>query len=156
MAEAIFRDIVEKSDYSSQFKIDSAGTAGYHIGKIPDRRTLEVLATNEIETNHLAQKMDEADLDTFDHLVVMDEANFEHVHHMFHTLKHKPPPPEKVFLIRDYDPEVRGVQEVPDPYYGGKKEFKEVYNVLWRSCEALFNHLVDHHGLKPESEDEAS
>lgn len=154
MAEAIFRDIVTHSDYSSQFEIDSAGTAGYHIGKIPDRRTLEVLAANEIETNHLAQKLGEEDLDIYDHLVVMDEANFEHVHNMYHTLKHMPPPPEKVFLIRDYDPEVRGVQEVPDPYYGGKKEFKEVYDVLRRSCEALFNHLIDFHMLVPEKEDE--
>ena len=108
---------------------------------------------NGIETNHLAQKMDTKDMSSFDHLVVMDEANFEFVHNLYHTTFHRPPPAEKVFLIRDYDPEVRGVQEVPDPYYGSSKEFKEVYEILYRSCEKLVEHLADFHGLKPDDED---
>lgn len=153
MAEAIFKSIVVKKGFGSQFHIDSAGTAGYHIGKQPDRRTIEVLEKNSIASNHLAQKMGIEDFENFDHLVVMDEANFEFVHNLYHKELHKPPPPNKVFLIRDHDPKVRGIQEVPDPYYGSKKEFKEVFDILHRSCEGLFDYLVDLHGLEADEEE---
>ena len=102
MAEEVFKEVVKDKGYSSKFHVDSAGTAGYHIGKQPDRRTLEVLANNGLKSKHLGQKMGVEDLDNFDHIVVMDEANFEHVHNLFHKEKHRPPSAEKVFLIRDF------------------------------------------------------
>lgn len=154
MAEEVFKKVVKDKGYSSKFHVDSAGTAGYHIGKQPDRRTLEVLADNGLKSKHLGQKMGVEDLDNFDHIVVMDEANFEHVHNLFHKEKHRPPSAEKVFLIRDFDPLVRGVQEVPDPYYESAGAFQEVYDILFRSSGPLVEHLVELHGLEPDPEDD--
>ena len=154
MAEAIFKNLVIERSYSQSIHTDSAGTAGYHINKEPDRRTLEVLNKHAISTAHRGRKISLADLDAFDHIVVMDEANFEDVHGLFHENKHRPPSADKLFLIRDYDPEVRGVQEVPDPYYESTAAFEEVYTILKRSCEGLLNHLIELHQLEPDKEEE--
>lgn len=148
LGESSFRQLVKNKGLSEFFEVDSAGTAGYHIGKKPDHRALEVLDDNDIKTNHLGRKLSIEDLDVFDHIAVMDEANFEYVHNMYHKAKGTPPPPEKLFLIRDFDPEVRGIQEVPDPYYEPKEVFEEVYQVLWRSNEALLIHLMGLHGIQ--------
>jgi protein-tyrosine phosphatase len=152
MAESVFREVVRKRGYSGSFTVDSAGTAGYHIGKNPDRRTLEVLEDHGLKTKHLGQKIDESLLQKADHIAVMDEANFEEVHNFLHKKFKRPPAPEKLFLIRDFDPEVRGVQEVPDPYYESKEAFEEVYIILERSSEALLDHLIDLHQLEPDPE----
>jgi protein-tyrosine phosphatase len=154
MAESIFKNVVRQKGFGADFKVDSAGTAGYHIGKQPDRRTLEVLMKNGLASDHIVQKLGVEDFEKFDHIVVMDEENFEFVHQLYHKSLHRPPAPEKVFLIRDHDPEVRGVQEVPDPYSGGKKEFEEVYNILNRSCEVLVDYLAELHDLSPSDEEE--
>ena len=153
LGESSFREVVRQKGLSDFFKVDSAGTAGYHIGKSPDRRSLEVLESQNLVTKHIGRKLSLADLDEFDHIAVMDEANFEHVHNMYHKAKRMPPPAEKLFLIRDFDPEVRGVQEVPDPYYESSEAFEEVYQILWRSNEALLLHLMDLHDIDiPEDE----
>ncbi|WP_304234642.1 low molecular weight protein-tyrosine-phosphatase [Jiulongibacter sediminis] len=152
MAESVFREVVRKRGYSGSFNIDSAGTAGYHIGKQPDRRTLEVLETHGLKTTHRGQKIDDELLSESDHIAVMDEANFEDVHNYLHKKLKRPPAPEKLFLIRDFDPEVRGVHEVPDPYYEPIEAFEGVYTLLERSSEALLDHLIDLHQLEPDPE----
>lgn len=154
LGEASFKEIVRRRGLEDSFEVDSAGTAGYHIGKSPDRRSLEVLEENNLVTNHVGRKLSLEDFDAFDHIAVMDEANFEYVHNMYHKAKKMPPPPEKLFLIRDFDPEVRGIQEVPDPYYESHEAFQEVYKILWRSNEALLEHLMDMHGIKEPSDEE--
>lgn len=154
LGEASFREIVRRRGLSDSFEVDSAGTAGYHIGKSPDRRSLEVLEENNLVTKHIGRKLSEDDFDAFDHITVMDEANFEFVHNMYHKAKRMPPPAEKLFLIRDFDPEVRGVQEVPDPYYESHEAFQEVYKILWRSNEALLEHLMELHNIEEPSDEE--
>ncbi|WP_341227501.1 low molecular weight protein-tyrosine-phosphatase [uncultured Arcticibacterium sp.] len=154
LGEASFREIVRRRGLSDFFEVDSAGTAGYHIGKTPDRRSLEVLEENNLVTSHVGRKLSEEDFDVFDHIAVMDEANFEYVHNMYHKAKNMPPPAEKLFLIRDFDPEVRGIQEVPDPYYESHKAFQEVYKILWRSNEALLEHLMEMHNIVEPSDEE--
>lgn len=156
LAEASFRKLVQEHRLAHHFEINSAGTAGYHVGKRPDRRALEVLEEKGIETGHLGKKLSAADLDYYDHIVVMDEQNFEDVHNLYHSTKKVPPAPDKVFLIRDYDPEVRGVQEVPDPYYENIEEFRKVYDIVDRSNAALLDMLVDKYNLEPMDEEDES
>jgi len=149
MAESVCRHILESQGLQDQFHVDSAGTAGYHIGKSPDPRTLKVLEKHGLSTTHQGQKLSLTMLDTFDHLIVMDTENFEFVHQLYHQHFHRPPAPEKVFLLRDHDPLTRGVQEVPDPYYENEKAFEEVYQIVFRSCEQMIQYLLEFHGIKP-------
>lgn len=143
IGEATFNAIVQKKGISDKLWADSAGLMGWHVGKKPDPRTIKSALNHGIELTHLGRKLTIEDLDNFDHIVVMDEQNFEDVHTLYYNTKKVPPPPEKLFLIRDYDPTVRGVHEVVDPYYEGDEVFEQVFQTLFRSNEALIDYLVE-------------
>lgn len=49
MAEGIFQSLAKKPQYQGRIKkIDSCGTAGYHVGDDPDDRTMAVLEEHGI------------------------------------------------------------------------------------------------------------
>ena len=97
--------------------------------KKADPRTIKNAEKHGIEITHLGRKLIKEDLDDFDHIAVMDEQNFEDLHKFYYETKGcVPPSAEKLFLIRDFDPTVRGVNEVVDPYYEGEKVFEEVFS----------------------------
>ena len=53
--------------------VDSAGTAAYHLGKLPDERSIEVARKHGIDiTNQRARKFIIKDFDTFDFIYAMD------------------------------------------------------------------------------------
>ena len=129
MAEAIYNDLLIKNGLENEYVADSAGTAHYHIGDAPDYRTLKILALNQITTNHKGRQFKPADFDKFDYIFVMDRSNLHDVLSLAKTEEHR----KKVMLMREFDPLKNGDQ-VPDPYYGGMNEFKEVFDMLQRSC----------------------
>jgi protein-tyrosine phosphatase len=149
IGEATFNQIAQNKGLSHEMMADSAGVMGWHVGKKPDPRTIKNAAKHGIELTHLGRKLSKEDLDNFDHIVVMDEQNFEDVHKFYYDTKKTPPSAEKLFLIRDYDPTVRGVNDVKDPYYEGEEVFEEVFQTLWRSNEAFINHLTEKYDLQP-------
>ncbi len=155
LGEASFNKIVKERGLGQSLWADSAGTAGYHIGKKADPRSIKTAENHGIELTHVVQKVSKEDLDNFDHIAVMDESNFEDIHKLYYDYKGVPPSVDKLFLIRDFDPEVRGVNEVPDPYYENASAFEEVYQMLDRSNQAFVDHLVDKYGLTAKSEEEA-
>ena len=56
-----------------RFSVESAGTAGYHIGRAPDSRSIEVAAQNGIDiSSQKARKFSPDDFDRFDKIFVMD------------------------------------------------------------------------------------
>lgn len=143
IAEGTFREIVKKRNLQDKFSCDSAGTAGYHIGQLPDQRTMKNAEKHGIKLTHHGRKLSVTDLDTFDHIVVMDEENFKDVNDFYYKTKHKTPPADKLFLLRDHDPNTRGIAEVPDPYYESEPFFEDVFQIVWRSNEALLDYLID-------------
>ena len=52
LAEAIFDAKVQESNLLSSFKSDSAGTSDYHIGELPDERTILVGKKHNLQINH--------------------------------------------------------------------------------------------------------
>nr|WP_299422856.1 low molecular weight protein-tyrosine-phosphatase [uncultured Emticicia sp.] len=143
IAEATFRELVKKRGLQDKISCDSAGTAGYHIGQLPDQRTMKNAEKHGLKLSHRGRKISVADLDDFEHIVVMDEANFKDVNNFYYKTKHKTPSADKLFLLRDHDPEIRGISEVPDPYYESEPFFEDVYQIVWRSNEALLDYLIE-------------
>lgn len=133
MAEAIFQYKIEGLGWSSQVKVDSAGTAAYHIGERPDHRTLQVLDSNNIFTSHRARQVSAYDDKEFDYIIAMDGNNLSDLRQKF--------PSAKILMMRDYDKEHQG-SAVPDPYYGGITDFEEVYEILDRSIETFINQEI--------------
>jgi protein-tyrosine phosphatase len=146
IAEATFKELLKQKGLSDIFEADSAGIQGWHIGKKADPRTIKNAEKHGIEIEHLGRKLSDADFDNYDHLVVMDEENFETVYTRYYEVKGVPPPAEKLFLIRDHDPLVKGVHDVIDPFYEGEIVFEEVFQTVWRSNEALIAYMLDKYG----------
>lgn len=154
LAEGSFNKHLIDRNLAAYFSADSAGTAGYHVGKFPDKRSIQVAANHGIDLDHIVRKISTEDLDEFDHIVVMDEQNFEDVHRLYYKTKGVPPAADKLFLIRDHDPDVRGVHDVHDPYFDGIEVFEEVYQILHRSNDKLIDFLLDKHNIVPEDPEE--
>ena len=147
IAEGTFRELVKKRGLQDEISCDSAGTAGYHIGQLPDQRTMKNAEKHGLKLTHRGRKLSVADLDDFEHIVVMDEANFKDVNDFYYKTIHKTPLADKLFLLRDHDPETRGIVEVPDPYYESEPFFEDVYQIVWRSNRALLDYLIEKHQI---------
>ena len=123
------------SDFANAWESDSCGTSNYHVDDLPDPRTIKNALKNGVQIKHRGRQIKPADLEEFDLIVAMDKANHDSILGLTSavTLAHK------VQLMRNYDPQ--GGKEVPDPYYGGEKEFQEVFDILNRSIDSLIESL---------------
>lgn len=136
LAEGVFMKLTEDQGVAHLFKVDSAGTASYHIGNLPDHRSIEVAAVNGIKLTSRARALTQSDFVNFDYMVVMDKNNW------YDVQKRKPENAQcKIVLMRDFDSQEQG-GEVPDPYYGNQKDFEIVYEILWRSCSRFLTQLM--------------
>ena len=60
--------------------IDSAGTAGYHIGSLPDSRSIEIADKYNINLrNQRARQISRIDFEKFDIIYAMDTNNYAHL-----------------------------------------------------------------------------
>ena len=58
-------------------KIDSAGTAGYHIGEIPDSRSIAIAKKYGIDlSTQRARQFTKTDFEKFDTIYAMDKNNY--------------------------------------------------------------------------------
>ncbi|KAF9376156.1 hypothetical protein BGX21_003576, partial [Mortierella sp. AD011] len=75
MAEAVFKHAIEKRGISTEFEVDSAGTASYHVGASPDSRSAETCRKNGVPMKHRARQVTNEDFTKFDYILCMDEEN---------------------------------------------------------------------------------
>ena len=133
LAEGILKS---KVDQTSVF-VDSAGTGGYHIGELPDTRSIQIAKQNHIDiSDQRCRKFQVNDFDDFDFIYVMDASNLSDVLSLAKTEIHR----KKVKLILTGNKEGY-VMEVPDPYYGGKRGFEKVFALLDEACERIAKSL---------------
>jgi len=138
VAEGVFRHLLEKKSLSNQILVDSAGTGNWHAGEAPDLRTQQNLLSHGIDISSLkARQLQLEDFTKYDLILVMDKSNLEDVVKLAKNDFQK----SKVHLLRNFDPEPES-REVPDPYYGGKQGFENVYQIVKRSCEKLIERIA--------------
>lgn len=133
LAEGILKSKVNLNEVT----IDSAGTAAYHVGNLPDPRSIAVAKKHGIDiTTQRARKFTVKDFDSFDFIYVMDQNNFDDLLKLARNKEDK----KKVLLILN---EVRPFQNnsVPDPYYGGDAGFENVYQMLNKACAEIASKL---------------
>jgi protein-tyrosine phosphatase len=143
LAEAVFRKVVTEEGLEARFRIDSAGTSGYHDGEPPDPRTSEVAARRGVEVIGTSRRVTGGDVEAFDYLIVMDEENRRAVARLVDDSPRNP----EVRLFREFDPRTDGSMDVPDPYFGGPRGFEDVHDLVERSARGLLDHLRERHRL---------
>lgn len=122
-----------KSKLNSNFIVESAGTAAYHVGNKPDPRSIAVARQNGLNiTNQRARKFTKQDFEDFDIIYAMDNSNYQNIIGLAENSQQK----EKVKLILNESFPDKNL-DVPDPYYGGEKGFENVYNMLDNTCEII-------------------
>ena len=125
LAEGIMRKLTNKQE----FLIDSAGTANYHLGAAPDHRSIAIAALHNIDiSRQQARQLTPADIDAFDHILVMDEENLSNALALCNSATQR----DKIALITTAS-EV-DAPHIPDPYYGGDDGFAHVYELLHDCC----------------------
>jgi len=127
------RAIAAREFPTLEIEIDSAGTADFHCGEPPDRRTVAAARRRGYDLAGLrARQIQPADFERFDFVLAMDRSNLA-------ELESRRPQraTSQVALFLEFAPDA-GVVEVPDPYYGGIEDFERVLDL----CEAAARGLL--------------
>ncbi|KAJ9177962.1 hypothetical protein P3X46_009885 [Hevea brasiliensis] len=144
-AEGVFTEIVKKRGLDSKFKIDSAGTIGYHEGNPADPRMRAASKRRGIQITSISRPIRPSDFRDFDIILAMDKQNREDIIEAFNRWKFKETLPddahEKVKLMCSYCKK-HDETEVPDPYYGGPQGFEKVLDLLEDACESLLDSIL--------------
>jgi len=113
--------------------IDSAGTGSWHVGQPPDNRSIEIGLKFGVDiTNQKARQFIKSDFARFDKIYVMDSENYNNVVSLARSEEDK----SKVGLILNLvNPGMNTA--VPDPYYGGKQGFENVYDLLDQATDEI-------------------
>ena len=118
-------------------KVDSAGTAAYHVGKQADIRSIDIAEKYDIDLRkQRARQFSRADFDEFDVIYAMDTNNYAHLISLASSETER----NKIrMILNEINP--NAYQSVPDPYYGGENGFQDVYNMLDKACDKIIQDI---------------
>lgn len=122
-----------KSKLPKNYIIDSAGTANYHIGTTPDKRSVVTAKKFGVDiSQQKCRQITKSDFETFDYIYVMDTSNYKNVVAIAPNEIAK----QKVkVILNELHPDKN--LEVPDPYYVDMQGFEDVYKMLDEVCEVI-------------------
>ncbi|NHM01148.1 low molecular weight protein-tyrosine-phosphatase [Flavobacterium difficile] len=122
-----------KAKLPNNYIVDSAGTANYHVGSAPDKRSIAVAKKFGVDiSQQKCRQITTSDFETFDYIYVMDTSNYKNVMAIAPNEEAK----QKVkVILNELHPNKN--LEVPDPYYGEMDGFEHVYKLLDEVCEAI-------------------
>ncbi len=140
-AEGVVRAIAAREFPELDLEVDSAGTADYHVGEPPDRRTIAVARRRGYELAGLrARRVTRGDFERFDHVLAMDRTNLSHLESLRGAKASA-----RLGLFLEYAPEC-GLDEVPDPYFGGVEDFERVIDLCESGARGLLERLLKETG----------
>ncbi len=130
LAEGIMKQ--KATENGLEWTVDSAGTGSWHMGQLPDSRSVATARKKGIDiTDQRARQFQSIDFERFDKIFVMDTQNLSDVLRLASNEAHR----AKVELILDQiHPGQR--HSVPDPYYDDNG-FEEVFDMLDQACSVF-------------------
>ncbi len=140
-AQGVFTGLLRRHGLEGRVLVDSAGTHAYHVGSAPDPRASAAAAKRGADlSSQRARKVAAEDFVTFDYILAMDRDNLE-------ILEALCPPEQrdKLRLLLEFAPDT-GVDEVPDPYYGGVAGFERVLDLIEVAAEGLLREIGERTG----------
>jgi protein-tyrosine phosphatase len=136
-AEGVLRGIAAREYPGLPLCVDSAGTANYHVGEPPDRRSVAAARRRGYDLASLrARQVAPADFASFDYVLAMDRPNLEQLNVLGRGA------PARIALFMDYAPQL-SVEEVPDPYFGGIEDFERVLDLCEAGARGLLRTFAD-------------
>ena len=125
-AQGVMESLIHHSSMETQIDVDSAGTASYHIGRLPDSRMLAAAARRGYQLNSLAKALTKTHVWDRQLVIAMDRENYAEIVRIsggeISEVGH-------IRMLSDYLEET-WPREVPDPYHGGESGFEYVLDML--------------------------
>lgn len=132
LAEGIMKHKINEAGLD--WEVDSAGTGRWHVGELPDPRSIIKAEQHGIDiTDQRARQFVREDFERFDRIFVMDVHNRTDVLRLAEREEHR----AIVMLMMDtlYPGQEHSV---PDPYYDDNG-FEEVFQMLDRACASFIS-----------------
>jgi protein-tyrosine phosphatase len=137
-AAGVMQHLVDGAGLTEKIEVDSAGTSAFHLGRQPDKRSVETAWRHGVELRGQARQFERADLDYFDYVLAMDHSNVSDLQVLSKDDRLR----GKIHLLRSFDAEAPPGAEVPDPYHEGPRGFEDVFEICERACRGLLIHLT--------------
>jgi protein-tyrosine phosphatase len=117
--------------------VASVGTESYHVGEGADPRAIEIAEANGYPlAQHRARQVRSADFDDFDWILAMDRVNLSALQR--HRARMQTREAELFLTHAGF----AGPDEVPDPYYGKRRDFEHVLDLARRGSALLIQRLA--------------
>lgn len=133
IAEGILQHKANKAGLD--WKVDSAGTNGFYNGEPPHPLSQKISKANGIDiSNQASRKLTKEDFKEFDKIYAMANDVLSYMKEIagedFDVSK------VSLFLEELYPGKF---QSVPDPWYGEEDGYVKVFDLIDKTCEAIFN-----------------
>ena len=133
LAEGILKSKVDPN----KVIVDSAGTGNYHVGGLPDSRSIAIAQKHLLDiTDQRCRQFRVSDFDEFDLIYVMDNSNRRDV---LSLARNENDRVKVKMMLNEIFPNEN--VDVPDPYTGGDFGFENVYKMLEEACSILASKL---------------
>ena len=132
LAEGAFRALVSARDQSGSYKLDSAGSGGWHVCEAPLDGSIQIAEHHGIDISSQQSRLVQGgELGDWDWIIAMDSSNLKNLLAMG-------APPDRTRLLLSFIPPGYAL-DVPDPYYEGG--FDRVFDLVNSGCEHLLKFI---------------
>lgn len=111
--------------------VDSAGTAGYHVGELPHPQSVAVGSRRGYDVGGRGRRITPEDFRRFDLIVTMDESNLADVRRMAPDDS-----AARIAPLRSFDPGAVDM-EVPDPWGQPTEAYEHMYDLIESAVDGL-------------------
>ncbi len=143
IAESVLRARIRNAGLANLVDVESAGTAGWHVGESADHRSQQALQRAGYDLDHVAQQFTQADFERFDLVLGMDYNNVRDLRGIA---------PDSLLagnvrIFRSFDPALMHLPEddpsleTPDPYYGNASDFDAVLAMVEPAADGVVDHV---------------
>jgi len=136
MAEGILQQKALQAGLN--WKVDSAGTNGYHTGETPHPLSQKVARLNGIDiSKQRARNFVEEDFNRFDKIYAMAGDVLDDISSI--AGKRFDPVKADLLLNELFPGENR---DIPDPWYGAEEGYHEVFKIMNEACDAIIKKIT--------------
>ncbi|MGC4231714.1 MAG: low molecular weight protein-tyrosine-phosphatase [Niabella sp.] len=133
LAEGILQHKIKEAGLD--WKVDSAGTNGYHVGEAPHRLSQKVARARGLDiSGQCARRFAAADFDRFDKIYAMAD---DVIDEMKWIAREKFDASKVDLLMNEVYPGKN--RDVPDPWYGPEPGYHEVYDMIDKACNVIID-----------------
>lgn len=133
VAEAIFRNLIEKNELQDQIEVASCGLGNWHEGELPDPRMRTVSLSHGTTLVSRARKIEDHFLDEYDYVLAADKEVLGDLFALTKSLEQR----SKIHLIT-FLSKIHPNMDIPDPYAKNQSDFYLAYQMIEEACEELF------------------